>query len=171
MSPPLVKPKWLYKLGKGVVLGQGEGISDNNFNTTNKSLTYTALWGYRASIHFFSLYCLFVSPQRLLGLFLQVPDHPEHDPYFPITFIIIKVLIHVWRRRRSVAAWFHKPILLKPYPIQIVPSSNCTLLKLNPPPFAASLRILDWVPFRYAAELVFESRLWSSQLVWRRCTK
>ena len=27
MSPPLVKPKWLYKLGKGVVLGQGEGIS------------------------------------------------------------------------------------------------------------------------------------------------
>ena len=117
----------------------------------------TAQWGYRASIHFFSLYCLFVSPQRLLGLFQQVPDHLEHDPYH---FHHPQSPYSCLRRRRSVAAWFHKPILLKPYPIQIVPSSNCTLLKLYPPPFASNPRLntcqICNMPLSWYSKVVFD---------------
>ena len=117
----------------------------------------TAQWGYRASIHIFSLFCLFVSPQGLLGLFLQVPDHPEHDPYH---FHHPQSPYSCLRRRRSVSAWFHKPILLKPYPIQIVPSSNCTLLKLYPPPFAlrfvSSTEYPSDMPLSWYSKVVFD---------------
>ncbi len=58
----------------------------------------------------------------------------------PITFIILKVLIHVCREGEVSLLGF----------ISLLPS----------------LRILDWIPVRYAAELVFESRLWSCQLDW-----